>query len=87
MVKQKVHLSGKVLFQNNDAEDGTGIYITNHSTLVFGENSDVTFIHNSADNAGGAILSRNQSEILFDQNSKVNFNSNSAGKYGLQYIP
>ena len=82
LVKQKLCLSGKVLFQNNNAEDGTGIYITNHSTVVFGKNSDVTFIRNSADNAGGAILSRNHSDILFDQNSKVYFNSNSAGKYG-----
>ena len=50
--------------------------------LFLGKNSDVKFIHNYADNAGGAILSRNHSGISFNQNSKVTFISNSAGRYG-----
>ena len=83
LVNQKLCLNGIVLFLNNSAADnGTGIYISNHSTVVFGENSDVTFIQNSADTAGGVIFSRNHSSILFHQNSKVSFSSNSAGKYG-----
>ena len=82
LVKQKICLLGKVLFLNNTADNGTGIYMANRSTVVFGENSDVTFIYNSANTAGGAIFSRKHSSIFFNQSSKVNFSSNSAGKYG-----
>ena len=82
LVNKKLGLNGKILFQNNNAEDGTAIYISDYSTVVFGENSNVMFIHNYADNAGGAILSRNHSKILFNQSSKVRFTSNSAGNYG-----
>ena len=78
LVNQKIYLNGKVLFLNNKAGNGTGIYLINHSTVVFGENSEVTFIHNSAGYLGGAILSRNHSGILFNQNSKVNFSNNTA---------
>ena len=81
LVNQKILLNGKLLFQNNNAVNGTGIHISNHSTVVFGEDSNVTFVHNSADDVGGAIFSRNLSTVLFDQNSKVTFISNS-GKYG-----
>ena len=82
LVNQEIYLNGDVLFLNNSAVNGTGIYISNHSTVVFGENSNVLFTHNSADTAGGAIYTRNHSGILFNQNSKVTFSSNSAGIYG-----
>jgi len=38
----------KNLFQNNKANEGAGIYISDHSTVIFGENSVVAFIQNSA---------------------------------------
>ena len=82
LINQKLYLNGRVSFTNNSAGNGTGMYISDYSTVVFGKNSDVTFNRNSADYAGGAISSRNHSDILFNQNSKVSFNSNVAGEHG-----
>ena len=45
-VHQNIYLNRKFFFQNNIAESGAGIYVSNHSTIVFGENSDVTFTQN-----------------------------------------
>ena len=78
LINQKLSLSGKLLFQNNTAKGGTGIYVTAHSTVIFGRNSNVTFIQNSADHNGGAIFVSNHSTILFDKNSKIRFNHNEA---------
>ena len=77
-INQKLSLSGKLLFQNNTAKSGTGIYITDHSTVTFGRNSNVEFIQNSADHNGGAIVLSNHSTLLFDENSKTKFNYNNA---------
>ena len=85
LVNQKIYLNGRVLFLNNNAGNGTGIYVSDHSTVVFGENSDITFIHNSADFVGGAILSINHSDILFNQNSKVYFSNNTAYAGGAMF--
>ena len=68
----------KVLFQNNTAENGAGIYMKDHSTVIFGKNSDAAFIQNSADNNGGAVFLRNHSSIIFDQNSMATFKDNNA---------
>ena len=78
VINQKLSLSGKLLFQNNTAKSGTGIYITDHSTVIFGTNSNVEFIQNSADHNGGAVFVSNHSTVLFDQNSKIRFNYNKA---------
>ena len=78
VVNQKISLSGDHLFKNNTAKYGTGIYITDHSTISFGENSNITFIQNSADYKGGAVFLTNHSIILFDENSKTNFFYNKA---------
>ena len=75
---QKISFSGELLFQNNTAKNGAGIYITDHSTISFGENSDALFIQNSADYKGGAIFLKNHSIVLFDVNSKIKFNYNKA---------
>ena len=77
-VSQKFYLNGNTLFQNNIAIDGTAIVISNHSAVIFGENSYVEFFYNAARYKGGAMLSRNHSVIIFDSNSKVKFNKNSA---------
>ena len=78
VVNQRLHFYGNSLFQSNRANDSAGIYISDHSTVIFGENSDVKFIQNSADFKGGAIVLRNHSSITFDQNSMVAFHDNSA---------
>ena len=78
VVNQNVSLFEKILFQNNKAENGAGIYMTDHSTVIFGKSSDVAFIQNSADYNGGAVFLRDHSSIIFDQNSAVTFNDNDA---------
>ena len=78
VINLKLSLSGKLLFQNNTAKSGTGICITDHSTVILGRNSNVEFIKNSADHEGGAIFLSSRSTVLFDKNSKIRFNYNKA---------
>ena len=78
VVNQKIIFVEKVLFQNNTAENGAGIYVKDHSTVIFGKNSDVTFIQGFADYNGGAIFLRSHSRIIFGHNSMVIFNNNTA---------
>ena len=66
-----VYLMGKVLFQNNSAENGTGIYIKNYSHVIFDKQSNVIYTQNSAHGRGGAIILTNHSICLFDHNSNV----------------
>ena len=73
-----IYLNGKVLFQNNTAENGAGIYIHDYSTVVFNKNSNVAFIQNAAVNSGGALFLGNHSVCLFDHNSVATFNNNKA---------
>ena len=73
-----ISLNGKILFLNNTAENGVGIYISDHSTVTFVNNSEVTFIQNSAKFKGGAVFLRNHSSIIFDKNSIVTFIDNCA---------
>ena len=86
-VNHNLYLNGSILFQNNTAGNGTGIYISDHSTVVFGENSDVTFTQNSANNRGngGAIFLRDHSNVIFDNNSMTTFSDNEATNGGAIY--
>ena len=77
-INHKICLNGNILFENNTADNGVGIYISDHSTVTFVNNSEVTFIQNSAKYKGGAIFLRNHSSIIFDQNSVVAFINNYA---------
>ena len=72
------------MFQRNIAKDGAGIHINDHSTVLFGDNTDVTFLQNTADGKGGAIFSSNHSIVVFDKKSKVTLTSNRA-KFGTVY--
>ena len=66
-VKWSVYIYGKNLFQDNaTATYGPGIYIYKESAFVFGDNSEVTFIHNYARIGGGAIYSRTNSHLSFE---------------------
>ena len=78
VVNQKIYLLETVVFKSNTAKKGAGIYMRDHSTVILGKNSDVSFIQNSADYNGGAVLLRNHSSIIFDQNSIATFNDNDA---------
>ena len=81
-VSQNIYLTGKNVFHNNTAKDGTAIYISDHSTVIFSENSDVTFTQNFAMNSSGTVYLRNHSNVIFDQNSVTVFNDNIATNYG-----
>ena len=74
----RIYLIGRVLFQNNLAESGTGIYIKDYSYFIFDKNSKVNFIQNIANDKGGAIFLTNHSICLFDHNSNVTFKNNYA---------
>ena len=76
--KTKVHLYYSI--ENNVADNGAGIYITDHSTITFGENSIVKFNNNKAIN--GVIYSKASSNVTFKANCEVTFSNNSATQYG-----
>ena len=76
----KLHISGKDSFENNVADNGAGMYISDHSTITFGENSIVKFNNNKAIN--GTIYAKASSNVIFKANCKVTFNNNSATQYG-----
>ena len=80
-VNQNIYLTGKNVFHNNTAKNGTAIHISDHSTVIFSENSDVTFTQNFAKDRGGTVFIRNHSNVIFDQNSITVFNDNIAA-YG-----
>ena len=72
---QNININGDLVFE---AENGTGLYITDYSTVTFGESSTVKFINNTADQYGVAIFLNNHSSVVFDKNSIVNLNDNYA---------
>ena len=85
VINYKIYINGKVFFHNNEADDGAGIYISDYSTVIFGEDSNVMFSQNLAYDRGGAIFLRNHSICLFHQNSVGKFNYNKAMNGGAIY--
>ena len=83
-VNQNIYLNGKILFQNNTADRGAGIYVSDHSIVIFREYSNVTFTQNFAE-VGGTVFLRNHSNVIFDKNAMVTFNYNVANKGGAIY--
>ena len=77
VINEKLCFKGELLFLNNTAKQSAGIYISDHSSISFGQDSNVTFIQNNA-HKGGAIFLRNHSSVLFDESSKAKFNYNEA---------
>ena len=84
-VNKNIFLNGKIFFHNNTAENGAGIYISDHSTVIFGETSDVTFTQNSANSNSGSVYLRNHSNVIFDKYSMVTFHNNKAFDGGTIY--
>ena len=73
-----LHINGEVLFENNVAKNGAGIYIDGNHTVIFCENSNTKFINNTADHNGAAIFLNDHSSVLFDNDSIVTFIDNKA---------
>ena len=62
------------------ANNGAGIYISDHSTITFGEDSTVQFNNNTA--ITGTIYAKISSNVTFKANCEVKFSNNSATQYG-----
>ena len=74
-----LNITGEVLFESNVAENGAGISLIGYtSTVMFGENSNTTFVNNSADSKGAAMYLEDHSSAIFDSNSIVKFANNKA---------
>ena len=78
IVNQKLFISGLVLFEENNATDGAGLYVGNHASVIFTESAVVVFNRNVANRHGGAITVTTTCTISFEQSSVVVFNSNTA---------
>ena len=76
----KLHISGNVLFKQNMAIAGGGIF-SSSSIVIFKNNSNITFCNNSATTNGGAIF-LNDSRFHFDETSAIDFQSNFAKSFG-----
>ena len=63
---QRLYISGNIEFDGNIAENGGGIFISNHSDVIFHRSARVNFTHNRASN-GGAIFLTNHSSIVFKE--------------------
>ena len=59
-----LYMNGEILFENNVAEYGAGIFINDHSTITFGENSKVKFINNIANHSGAAVISKQSHQYI-----------------------
>ena len=73
-----LHISGEVLFENNVAENGAGIYINKFSKVMFDDFSNVNFINNFVYHNGASVFLNDHSSVLFDYNSVVTFTDNKA---------
>ena len=82
---QNLSIEGTVLFENNAAYTGAGIFITSNSTITFCSNSNVTFQLNSVDTNGGAISLSDFSVIKVESYSNLTFSNNKAKLGGAIY--
>ena len=62
---QDLYINRNVEFSDNVAEDGGGVFISDHSNVIFHKSATVNFTNNRATNNGGAIFLTNHSSILF----------------------
>ena len=62
---QNLYISGNIEFNGNIAENGGGIYISDHSNVTFYNSATVKFTHSRANRNGGVIFLNNHSSIVF----------------------
>ena len=63
LANQNVHIIGNIEVHNNTAENGSGIFISDHSNVTFHNNVIANFTGNAANENGGAIFLINHSSI------------------------
>ena len=68
---QDLHINRNIEFFHNKAKNGGGIFISDHSNVIFHKSSTVNFVYNRATHNGGAIFLSNHSSILFDDRSTL----------------
>ena len=68
---QDLHINGRIEFYNNSAGNGGGIFISDHSNIIFHKRAAVNFTNNRATNNGGAIFLANHSSIFFKDHSTL----------------
>ena len=82
-----LHIDGNNDVFGNVAENGGGIFINDHSKVVFYKTARVYFRENIAKINGGALYIDNNSIITFEGNSVVELTTNEAyGDGGAMYI-
>ena len=64
---QNLYISGDIEFIGNVADNGGGIYISDHSNVTFYKSATINFTHNRANRNGGAIFLTNHSSIVFKE--------------------
>ena len=82
LVNQHLSIEGSNSFIRNLAENGSCIYATKQSIIVFTHMSDTTFDHNKAIKNGGTIYLTSSSSATFEGNSKTEFKYNEVSKNG-----
>ena len=65
LTNKNLYMNGKIEFYGNVAENGGGIFISDHSNVTFHKSATINFTQNTANNNGGAIFLTNHSSILF----------------------
>ena len=86
IVNQQLFISGLVLFEENNATCGSGLFVDDHASVIFTKTSITKFRNNIGRNDGGAIFLSNYSMISFDHDSIVVFNSNIAARRGALFL-
>ena len=82
---QNVFVSGNILIKGNIVDLSGGIFITNHSNVIFLK-SDIKFSNNRALDNGGALNIEDNSHVTFEGNSTAVINNNQAKSGGALYI-
>ena len=81
LVLYSVKIPANAAFIQNSANyTGGAVFSRNHSNIIFGQDSIITFKDNSATN--GTIYSEVNSNVTFKANCQVTFNSNLATQFG-----
>ena len=78
---QNLSIYGNVVFKENVANKGGGLFICNYSNITFDQNSVIEFSQNDA-RSGGAIFIKDYSNVLFRGNSQITFSNNRANFSG-----
>ena len=81
---QDLHINGNITIHNNVAENGGGIFISNHSNVIIHKNATVSFTNNTAESNGGAVFLTNHSSIFVKDYPSLNLHHDKAVQ--LQFI-